>query len=53
MLKVEVGYYDFTFGDNEQDVAISFARTAREHIIKEDKAAKIMIKFEDDEQEEE
>lgn len=52
MLKVEIGYYDFKFDDDEQGTVFSFARVAREHIIKEDKAAKILIKFEDDEEQE-
>ena len=53
MLKIEVGYYDFAFGDNEQDLAVMFARVAREHITGADKKAKVVIKFEDNEEQEE
>ena len=52
MLKVEIGYYDFIFPDDEPGTALMFSQLARDHIAKEDKAAKIIIKFEDDEQEE-
>lgn len=51
MLKVEVGYYDFTFSDDEQEFAIMFARTAREHITRDDKSVQICIKFEDEKEE--
>lgn len=52
MLKVELGYYDFKFCDDEQEKAFNFARIAREHITKDDKSAKILIKFEDEQEEE-
>ena len=52
MLKVEVGYYDFIFPDDTPAAAFDFAQTARRHITKDDKAAKIVIHFEDEEQEE-
>ena len=53
MLKVEIGYYDFIFPDDTPAAAFDFAQTARKHIIKDDKTARILIHFEDEEQEEE
>ena len=52
MLKVQLGYYDFTFCDDEQEQAVNFARIARKHITKDDKSAQILIKFEDEQEEE-
>lgn len=45
MLEVEIGYYNFIFPDEEYNAAFDFAKTARNHISKEDSERKISISF--------
>lgn len=51
MLKVEIGYVDFNFPEDDAMIAFGFAKNAREHLDpKENK--RITICFVDEEEEE-
>lgn len=52
MLKVEIGYYDFIFPEEESGAAFAFAKTARDHFSKEDNKNKVSISFVNEEEEE-
>lgn len=53
MLRVEIGYTEFYFPCEESITAYDFAKTAYDHIAKEDKEkTHIRISFVDDEKEE-
>lgn len=51
MLKVEIGYYDFIFPEEETTAAFSFAKTARDHFSKEDNKNTVSITFLNEEEE--
>lgn len=53
MLAVEIGYYKFIFSDYENGAALSFAKTAHDHLSKEDERRRISITFLNENEEEE